>query len=143
MITLRKDGARDARGVSARHESLPVEAGCLIRLYRLPRIYQIKILTEALLYASVINKTPTRFFVSGPSLALQLPMRTTVSPILFALSGAVSVAAGVHEVWWNLSYAYDVSPDGLGVPRRAIGVNGTWPSVFSFFASSVPSQTLD
>ena len=57
-------------------------------------------------------------------------MRATVSSILLALSGAASVSAGVHEVWWNLSYAYDVSPDGLGVPRRVIGVNGTWPSVF-------------
>jgi len=69
-------------------------------------------------------------------------MRTVVSPILLALSGAVSVAAGVHEVWWNLSYAYDVSPDGLDVPRRAIGVNGTWPSVFSLFLSCVPPPFL-
>ena len=61
-------------------------------------------------------------------------MRATVSPILLALSGALSVAAGVHEVWWNLTYTYDVSPDGLGVSRRAIGVNGTWPLVFSSLA---------
>lgn len=54
-------------------------------------------------------------------------MRTTVPPFLLALYGAIPVAAGVHEVWWNLSYAYNVSPDGLGVSRRAIGVNGTWP----------------
>ena len=59
-----------------------------------------------------------------------LAMKAVVSPVLLALSGAVSVAAGIHEVWWNLSYAYDISPDGLGVPRRAIGVNGTWPLVF-------------
>jgi len=56
-----------------------------------------------------------------------LAMWPAVSPVLLAFFGAVSVAAGVHEVWWNLSYAYDISPDGLGVPRRAIGVNGTWP----------------
>ena len=59
-------------------------------------------------------------------------MRAAVPFFLFALSGAIPVAAGVHEVWWNLSYAYNVSPDGLNVPRRAIGVNGTWPSVFFF-----------
>lgn len=64
-------------------------------------------------------------------------MRAIASPIFFALSGALSVAAGVHEVWWNLSYVYDVSPDGLGVPRRAIGVNGTWPSVFFSLAGSL------
>ena len=57
-------------------------------------------------------------------------MRAAILPFLLALSGTLPVTAGVHEVWWNLSYAYNVSPDGLNVPRRAIGVNGTWPSVF-------------
>jgi hypothetical protein len=62
-------------------------------------------------------------------------MRVVATSFLFALSVALPVAAGVHEVWWNLSYAYNVSPDGL-VPRRAIGVNGTWPSAV-FFCSLV------
>lgn len=82
------------------------------------------------------------FFVVSCSPPSPLTMRATVSPILLAFSSALSVAAGVHEVWWNLSYAYDVSPDGLGVPRRAIGVNGTWPSVFSLFLSRASSPFL-
>ncbi|ESK96308.1 multicopper oxidase [Moniliophthora roreri MCA 2997] len=36
------------------------------------------------------------------------------------------VIAGVHEVWWNITYVEGVNPDGLA-ERRAIGVNGTWP----------------
>ncbi|EEB86684.1 hypothetical protein MPER_16273, partial [Moniliophthora perniciosa FA553] len=36
------------------------------------------------------------------------------------------VLAGVHEVWWNITYVEGVNPDGLA-ERRAIGVNGTWP----------------
>ncbi|KAK7036555.1 ferroxidase fet3 [Paramarasmius palmivorus] len=39
---------------------------------------------------------------------------------------AVQVLAGVHEVWWNITYVEGVNPDGLAT-RRAIGVNGTWP----------------
>ncbi|KAL5524740.1 FET3_1 [Sanghuangporus sanghuang] len=34
--------------------------------------------------------------------------------------------AGVSELWWNITYVENVNPDGL-FPRRAIGVNGTWP----------------
>jgi iron transport multicopper oxidase len=34
--------------------------------------------------------------------------------------------AGVKEVWWNLTYVDNASPDGL-FERRVIGVNGTWP----------------
>ncbi|CCM05087.1 uncharacterized protein FIBRA_07294 [Fibroporia radiculosa] len=34
--------------------------------------------------------------------------------------------AGIKEMWWNVSYVENTNPDGL-YPRRAIGVNGTWP----------------
>lgn len=44
-----------------------------------------------------------------------------------ALLAAVSPAlAGVHEVWWNITYVQQANPDGLQ-PRRVIGINGTWP----------------
>jgi len=36
------------------------------------------------------------------------------------------VLAGIHEVWWNITYVENANPDGLH-PRRVIGVNGTWP----------------
>ncbi|KIY47458.1 ferroxidase [Fistulina hepatica ATCC 64428] len=50
------------------------------------------------------------------------PCRSALA-LVFA---AHSALAGVQEVWWNVSYAYDVNPDGL-YPRRAVGVNGSWP----------------
>lgn len=36
------------------------------------------------------------------------------------------VTAGVHELWWNITYVEGVNPDGLAA-RRVVGVNGTWP----------------
>ena len=48
------------------------------------------------------------------------------SPLLLLLPLASSVLAGVHEVWWNVTYVQDVNPDGL-FPRQVIGVNNTWP----------------
>lgn len=42
------------------------------------------------------------------------------------LNGVSLVAAGVHDVWWNITYVQDINPDGLFI-RRAIGVNGKWP----------------
>ncbi|KZP14645.1 multicopper oxidase [Athelia psychrophila] len=46
---------------------------------------------------------------------------------LAAVAALVAPAlAGVQEIWWNLTFVDDVNPDGLH-PRRAIGVNGTWP----------------
>lgn len=30
--------------------------------------------------------------------------------------------AGIHEIWWNITYVENASPDGL-FERRAIGVN--------------------
>jgi iron transport multicopper oxidase len=45
-----------------------------------------------------------------------LLLLTIVSPVL----------AGVKEIWWNLTYVENASPDGL-FERRVIGVNGTWP----------------
>ncbi|KAI0347221.1 Fet3 protein [Trametopsis cervina] len=49
-------------------------------------------------------------------------MRSALS--LLAL--VAPVLAGVHEVWWNITYVEDANPDGL-FARRVIGVNGTWP----------------
>lgn len=34
--------------------------------------------------------------------------------------------AGIHELWWNVTYVQNANPDGL-FERRVIGVNGTWP----------------
>jgi iron transport multicopper oxidase len=34
--------------------------------------------------------------------------------------------AGVHEIWWNITYVGNANPDGL-FERRVIGVNNTWP----------------
>ncbi|KAK7434374.1 ferroxidase fet3 [Stygiomarasmius scandens] len=34
--------------------------------------------------------------------------------------------AGVKELWWNVTYVENASPDGL-FERRVIGVNNTWP----------------
>ena len=45
---------------------------------------------------------------------------------LALLAAAAPVLAGVHEVWWNITYVQDANPDGLQ-HRRVIGVNGTWP----------------
>ncbi|KAF8630296.1 hypothetical protein AX15_003009 [Amanita polypyramis BW_CC] len=39
---------------------------------------------------------------------------------------AAHASAGVHEIWWNITYVENASPDGL-FSRRVIGVNGTWP----------------
>ncbi|KZT07992.1 multicopper oxidase [Laetiporus sulphureus 93-53] len=45
----------------------------------------------------------------------------------FALIAAAAPAlAGIHEMWWNITYVEDINPDGL-YPRRVIGVNGSWP----------------
>ncbi|KAF8632864.1 hypothetical protein AX17_004712 [Amanita inopinata Kibby_2008] len=47
---------------------------------------------------------------------------STIIPLLFA----TRAFAGVHEVWWNITYVQDANPDGL-FARRVIGVNNTWP----------------
>jgi iron transport multicopper oxidase len=45
----------------------------------------------------------------------------------FLLAALASPAfAGVHEIWWNITYVENANPDGL-FPRRVIGVNNTWP----------------
>jgi iron transport multicopper oxidase len=41
-------------------------------------------------------------------------------------SVAAPALAGVHEIWWNITYVQNANPDGL-FPRQVIGVNGTWP----------------
>ncbi|KAG6900240.1 hypothetical protein C0993_001059, partial [Termitomyces sp. T159_Od127] len=46
--------------------------------------------------------------------------------LTYLLPLAAPVLAGVHELWWNLTWVENVNPDGL-FERRAIGVNGTWP----------------
>ncbi|KAJ7598653.1 Fet3 protein [Mycena floridula] len=45
---------------------------------------------------------------------------------LISLLASSTVLAGIHEVWWNLTYVQNVNPDGKW-PRRAIGVNNSWP----------------
>lgn len=48
-------------------------------------------------------------------------------PLLISLlTLAPAVLGGVQEVWWNISYVQNASPDGL-FERRVIGINGTWP----------------
>lgn len=42
------------------------------------------------------------------------------------LALAQCVVGAVHDVWWDITYVENVNPDGL-FPRRAVGVNGTWP----------------
>ena len=48
------------------------------------------------------------------------------SVVLPLLTAAAPVLAGVHEVWWNITFVENANPDGLA-ERRVIGVNGTWP----------------
>ena len=57
------------------------------------------------------------------SSASLLPLLVLASPVL----------AGIHELWWNITYVENANPDGLH-PRRVIGVNGTWPYVFAFIS---------
>ncbi|KIM88113.1 Ferroxidase [Piloderma croceum F 1598] len=52
-----------------------------------------------------------------------IPSLTFLSPLLVLTP---PVLAGIHEVWWNITYVENANPDGLH-PRRVIGVNGTWP----------------
>nr|AHD24914.1 putative laccase 1 [Flammulina velutipes] len=40
-------------------------------------------------------------------------------------AGLTPVLAGIHEVWWDITYA-TANPDGLH-ERRVVGVNGSWP----------------
>jgi iron transport multicopper oxidase len=47
-------------------------------------------------------------------------------PVFLGLLAAPPTLAAVVEHWWDLTYVENVNPDGL-FPRRAIGVNGTWP----------------
>ncbi|KAF8838947.1 Fet3 protein [Paxillus ammoniavirescens] len=46
--------------------------------------------------------------------------------LLHLLALSTSVLAGVHELWWNVTYVQNANPDGL-FDRRVIGVNGSWP----------------
>ncbi len=54
------------------------------------------------------------------------PPPSKMASSLLALALFSPVLAGVHEVWWNITYVEDVNPDGL-FDRRVIGVNNTWP----------------
>jgi len=47
---------------------------------------------------------------------------------IYLASVATSVAAGVKEIWWNITYVEGANPDGL-FERRVVGVNNTWPCV--------------
>lgn len=52
---------------------------------------------------------------------------TGLAAILAALAlGASFSHAALVEHWWQVTYVDNVNPDGL-MPRRVIGVNGTWP----------------
>lgn len=55
-------------------------------------------------------------------------VRQFITGLALVLAAFPSVLAGVTEVWWNITYVDNVNPDGL-LPRRAVGVNGTWPYV--------------
>ncbi|KAL5512657.1 hypothetical protein ACEPAG_2923 [Sanghuangporus baumii] len=51
--------------------------------------------------------------------------------LAFALSLCLTfiiphVRADISELWWNITYVENTNPDGL-FPRRAVGVNGSWP----------------
>ncbi|KIM42143.1 multicopper oxidase [Hebeloma cylindrosporum] len=45
---------------------------------------------------------------------------------VFLAALASPALAGVHEIWWNITYVENASPDGL-FERRVVGVNNTWP----------------
>jgi len=61
--------------------------------------------------------------------------RLTPGFVPIFLAALVSpVLAGVHDVWWNITYVQNVNPDGL-FPRRVIGVNNTWPYELKSFES--------
>ena len=55
--------------------------------------------------------------------------------VLGGLAQLETAFCAVHEVWWDLTYVQGVDPD-RAFPRRAIGVNGTWPYV-SFHLSDL------
>ncbi|KIJ14567.1 Ferroxidase [Paxillus involutus ATCC 200175] len=46
--------------------------------------------------------------------------------LLHLLALSTRALAGVHELWWNVTYVQNANPDGL-FERRVIGVNGSWP----------------
>jgi hypothetical protein len=50
--------------------------------------------------------------------------------LLHLLALSTRALAGVHELWWNVTYVQNANPDGL-FERRVIGVNGSWPYVYS------------
>ncbi|CAE7080286.1 unnamed protein product [Rhizoctonia solani] len=52
-------------------------------------------------------------------------MRFLVATLLVASSSLPPVLAGIHEIWWDVTYL-NSNPDGLH-DRRVIGINGTWP----------------
>ncbi|KAF9530009.1 ferroxidase [Crepidotus variabilis] len=55
------------------------------------------------------------------------PSRGSSPAVLVFLASLVCPAlAGVHEIWWNITYVQNANPDGL-FERRVIGVNNTWP----------------
>ncbi|PPQ74774.1 hypothetical protein CVT24_003198 [Panaeolus cyanescens] len=55
-------------------------------------------------------------------------MKHSLGTQLFLLTALAvpRVLAGVQEIWWNITYVQNASPDGL-FERRVIGVNNTWP----------------
>lgn len=59
-----------------------------------------------------------------PATSMPCGMKSAISILLaFLIAPAL---AGVHEIWWNITYVENASPDNLQ-ERRVIGVNNTWP----------------
>ncbi|KAF9003375.1 Fet3 protein [Cyathus striatus] len=53
-------------------------------------------------------------------------MRSVLPSLALLPLLAAPALAGIHEIWWNITYVQNAIPDGLA-ERRVIGVNGTWP----------------
>ena len=45
---------------------------------------------------------------------------------VFLAALASPALMGIHEIWWNITYVENASPDGL-FEQRVVGVNNTWP----------------
>jgi len=53
-------------------------------------------------------------------------MRPGFLVLIFLAALPSLVLAGIHEIWWNITYVENANPDGL-FERRVVGVNNTWP----------------
>ena len=69
----------------------------------------------------LFNRPPYSVWLVPPLLRSFL-MRSSLCLVV----AAVPTFAAIKDVFWDITYVDNVSPDGL-FDRRAIGVNGTWP----------------